>query len=116
MEQFGRSEKKKLTFFFTDFGIVGVVDISSIRLDIALEEIPAQVLRCSLFNLKPVFGKQGWNVTEQEGIFKKISECDYRVIVKDPGPPTQVELVYLSPVYRSLNRELVAQQLADFIK
>ena len=49
-------KKKEATVYCVDYGTLEIVDVTDIRLSVILTEQPVQVLRCSLFNLKPVDG------------------------------------------------------------
>ena len=92
---------KEIEVYFADFGIVDVVDISDIRLDIALEEKPVQVLRCSLWNqpkLSACCNTSIWCAAVDHNVMfqEEAVEGELAVTVKAAGPPLQVELFYKS--------------------
>lgn len=94
------------------------MDIQDIRLDIALEEKPVQILRCSLFNVKPVGSvHQKWNLEERIAIFKESIKSEFRVIVRAGGRALlQVTMVYSETNNsRSFNRVIVDKGLAEFV-
>lgn len=105
-----------MTVYFADYGTVDVVDIQDIRLDIALEEKPVQILRCSLFNVKPVgSANQEWNLADRIAIFKESVESEFRVIVRAGGRALlQVTMVFLGTNNsHSFNRLIVDRGLAE---
>lgn len=77
---------------FADYGTLNVVDINDIRLDLALEEKPAQVLHCSLYNLHQLDSDpaQEWRVEHVEDMCEAVLEREFQVVVKALGPPLQV--------------------------
>ncbi len=107
-------KEKKATVYSVDFGTLEIVDVTDIRLSVILTEKPIHILRCSLFNLKPVDGAQEWSPEVQSAIFGKALKCDYRVKIKAKGPPLQVAMVYKN-FPGTFNRELVDIKLAEFV-
>jgi len=103
--------------YFADCGIVGIIGINDIRMDIIMEEMPVQIMRCSLWNLKPSVGTKGWSSEEQKSILNEaLKSGEFLVNVKDAGPPIQVELAYKSePEFGSFNRKMVEKGLAVFV-
>ena len=81
-----------MTVFMADYGTTAVVDINHIRLDLALEEKPAQVLHCSLYNLDSQLenGSQKWDIEQVAAMREEVVEREFRVVVKGLGPPLQV--------------------------
>ncbi len=77
---------------FSDYGTYNVVDINDIRLDIALEEKPVQVLHCSLYNLNQLECDPGQELKADhvEEMREAVVEREFRVVVKALGPPLQV--------------------------
>ncbi len=60
-----------MKIYFADCGIVGIIGINDIRMDIIMEEMPVQIMRCSLWNLKPSVGTKGWSSEEQKSILNE---------------------------------------------
>ena len=90
---------KEIEIYFADFGIVDVVDISNIRLDIALEEKPVQVLRCAIWSphkSSACCSTSIWCTTGEHNVtfHEEAVEGVLAVTVKASGPPLQVELIY----------------------
>ena len=79
--------EKKATVYSVDYGTLEKVDVTDVRLSVILTEKPAHILRCSLFNLKPVDGAQEWSPEDQSSILGKAFECEYQVKIKAKGPP-----------------------------
>lgn len=106
-----------MKIYFADCGIVGVVGINDIRMDIILEELPVQILRCSLWNLKPSAVANTWSSEEQKSIYNEtFISAEFLVNVKDAGPPIQVELAYKSGlIFWSFNKRMVEKGLAVFV-
>ena len=109
-----------MTVYWTDYGTSKVVDIHNIRLDIELEDVPAQVLCCSLYNLKPVDCANEWSTEEQEAILHEATKkSEFRVTINGLGVGSpgilQVTLVdKIEPL--SFNEELVEEKLAEYVK
>jgi len=77
---------KEIEVYFADFGIVDVVDISDIRLEIALEKLSAccnTSIWCAAVEHNVMF--------QEEAV-----EGELAVTVKAAGSPLQVELLYKS--------------------
>jgi len=83
---------KVVTVLFSDYGTCNVVDINDIRLDIALEEKPVQVLHCSLYNLNQLECDPGqeWKADHVKEMREAVVEREFRVVVKALGLPLQV--------------------------
>ena len=107
---------KKVEVFFADYGVTDEVDIRDIRLNLLLCKKPVQVLRCSLFNVKPV-GEDAleWNFEHLDAIYAEAVDREFRVTVMSAGPPLQVEMVYSNSRLPSFNRDLVEKGLAEFV-
>ena len=107
---------KKVEVFFADYGITDEVDIRDIRLNLLLCKKPVQVVRCSLFNVKPV-GEDAlkWNFEHLDAIHAEAVGREFRVTVMDAGPPLQVEIVLSTFKFPSFNRDLVEKGLAEFV-
>lgn len=101
-----------MVVYCDDFGNMDVVDIKDIRLDIALQETPVQVLRCSLHNLQPVGGAPEWSNEQRNFIFKEAAKWTFRTVVKAPGP--QVMLMYRKN--SCFNTDVVHNRCADFVE
>ena len=86
------SKWEKVTLHFSDYGTCNVVDINDIRLDLALEEKPVQVLHCSLYKLNQLEADttQEWKVEHVEEMREAVMEREFRVVVKALAPPIQV--------------------------
>ena len=107
---------KKVEVFFSDYGITDEVDIRDIRLNLLLCKKPVQVMRCSLFNVKPVGeDAQEWNFEHLDAIHDKAVDREFSVTVMSAGPPLQVEMVYSNPRLSSFNRDLIENGLAEFV-
>ena len=107
---------KKVEVFFADYGITDEVDIRHIRLNLLLCKKPVQVLRCSLFNMKPV-GEDAldWNFEHLDAIHAEAVDREFRVTVMSAGPPLQVEMDYSNSRLSSFNRDLIENGLAEFV-
>ena len=105
---------KKVEVFFADYGITDEVDIRDIRLNLLLCKKPVQVVRCSLFNVKPV-GEDAlkWNFEHLDAIHAEAVGREFRVTVTDAGPPLQVEM--LDSFFSSFNKDLVMNGLAELV-
>jgi len=106
--------EKKVTVKFADYGYSKIIDLIDIRLDIALVEKPVQVLKCSLYNLKPPDGAAEWSTENQRAILFEATKCEFRVSIRKTGPPLQVTMIYKS-ASQSFNREMVERKLAECI-
>ena len=107
---------EKVEVFFADYGITDEVDFRHIRLNLLLCKKPVQVLRCSLFNMKPVGDiALEWNFEHLDAIFTEAVDREFRVIVMSAGPPLQVEIVLSTSRFPSFNRDLVEKGLAEFV-
>ena len=107
---------KKVEVFFSDYGITDEVDIRDIRLNLLLCKKPVQVMRCSLFNVKPVDEDAlKWNFEHLDAIHAEAVDREFSVTVMRAGPPLQVEMVYSTSRFFSFNRDLVVKELAEFI-
>ena len=107
---------EKVEVFFADYGITDEVDIRNIRLNLLLCKRPVQVMRSSLFNVKPVGeGALEWNFEHLDAIFTEAVDREFRVIVMSAGPPLQVEIVLSTSRFPSFNRDLVEKGLAEFV-
>jgi len=76
-----------VTVYLADYGIVDVVDINHIRLDLALEEKPVQVLHCSLFNMNHHLENeaQEFDIEQIAAMREEVVEREFRVVVKCVG-------------------------------
>lgn len=108
-----RSERAA-TVNFADYGYSKIVDLTDIRLDIALVEKPVQVLKCSLHNLKPPDAAEEWSPADQRAILFEATKCEFRVSIRKPGSPLQVTMIYKN-ASQSFNREMVERILAECI-
>ena len=107
---------KKVEVFFADYGITDEVDIRHIRLNLLLCKKPVQVMRCSLFNVKPVGeGALKWSFGHLNAIQAEAVDREFRVTVMSAGPPLQVEIVLSTFKFPSFNRDLVEKGLAEFV-
>jgi len=84
--------EKEVTVFMADYGTVDAVDIQDIRLDLALEEKPVQVLHCSLYNLNHQLDNEDKELDMKQVVSKRdeVVEREFRVTVKVLGPPLEV--------------------------
>ena len=105
--------EKKVTVKCVDYGYSKIVNLIDIRLDITLVEKPVQVLKCSLYNLKPPGGAEEWSTENQRAILFEATKCEFRVSIRKPGPPLQVTMIYKN-VSQSFNREMVERKLGVF--
>lgn len=104
--------------FFVDYGTLDAVDRRDIRLNIMLEDLPIQALRCVLHNIQPLVGdeparKSKWSIETLNTLHRWIVDNEYRVIVKGKGPPLQV---VLTTNRTSIGKEMVNTSMAEFIK
>lgn len=109
-------DNEKVEVYFADYGTTDLVDVCNIRLNLLLRKIPVQVVRCSLYNVKPV-GDDAlkWNLDQLSAFNLEAVGREFRVTVKSAGPPLQVEMVYSASRSRNFNRELVFKGLAEFV-
>jgi len=82
------------------------------------EKYKDQILRCSLFNVKPVDSAyQEWKLADRIAIFKESVESEFRVIVRAGGALLQVTMVFLGTNNsHSFNRLIVDRGLAEFVE
>jgi len=107
---------EKVEVFFADYGITDEVDIRDIRLNLLLCKKPVQVIRCSLFNVKPVGdGALKWSFGHLDAIQAEAVDREFRVTVMSAGPPLQVKMDYSNSRLSSFNRDLVVKGLAEFV-
>lgn len=101
--------------FYADWGTLDTVNKNDIRLDIDLEDVPVQAVRCTLYNLKPAGdASNGWEIDDLNKIHPRAVDKKFKVHVKAAGPPIQVVLFQLNG--RNFNKELVAENLAEFVE
>jgi len=103
--------------YFVDCGIVGIVNINDIRVDIILEDLPVQILRCSLWNLKPSGGAKKWSSEERKSMFNEcLKSTEFLFNVKNAGSTIQVELAFKSELeFVSFNKKMVGKGLVVFV-
>ena len=79
-----------------DYGTVDVVNTMDIRLNLAMEEKPIQVLRCALYNLNQQLeiGDQEFDMEHVAAMREEVVDREFKVVVKSLGP---VPLVMIYP-------------------
>ncbi len=88
---------EEVTVIFVDYGTLDAVDRRNIRLNIMLEELPIQAIRCVLHNVRPppssgAVETPKWPVATLNRLHVMIVEKEFRVRVKGRGPPLEVAL------------------------
>jgi len=75
-----------------DYGTVDVVDTLDIRLNLAMEEKPIQVLHCILYNLNQQLenGVDELDLEQVASMREEVADREFKVVVKSRGPPPQV--------------------------
>ena len=75
-----------------DYGTVDVVDTKDIRLNLAMEEKPIQVLHCILYNVNQQLenGAQELDKEYVAAMREEVVDREFKVVVKSIEPPPQV--------------------------
>lgn len=112
---------EEVEVIFVDYGTLDAVDRRNIRLNIMLEEIPIQAIRCVLHNVRPPPSSGAmetpweWPVATLNRLHKMIVDKEFRVRVKGRGPPLEVALTAEHSV--SIAKILVTEEkLAVYIQ
>jgi hypothetical protein len=108
-------EPNSVTVCFTDYGTTDFVPVTDIRKDIAFETVPSQVIRCSLFNLKPagcVDDSWTWPVKTLDDIHEYIVDTCCTVQVKKRSP---LEVCFVKEDGTDVAELLVSKGLAEYV-
>lgn len=103
--------------FFVDYGTLDSVDCRDIRLNIMLQDLPTQAIRCVLHNIQPPKAdrSEGLKVLKESTLTRlhcMIVEQEFQVKVEGRGPPIEVSLTVNR---KSVAKMLVEEKLAEFI-
>lgn len=90
---------------YVDYGNGEEVSLRDIRLNVMLEDIPMQALRCKIQNIKPVGGASSWDDKAISEIGKILVEKELPCRVMAVGPALSVVL--------GRGNNLIAQELVD---
>ena len=108
-------EPNSVTVRFTDYGTTDFVAVTDIRKDIAFETVPSQVIKCSLFNLKPagcVDDSGTWTVEALDDIHKVIVDTCCNVHVKKLSP---LQVCLVKEDGTDVAELLVSKGLAEYV-
>ena len=64
--------------------------------------------------MKPAGGAEEWGTVYQRDILFEAAKCEFRISVREPGPPPEVTMIYKN-VSQSFNREMIEKKLAECI-
>ena len=104
---------------FVDYGSLGWVDGRDIRLNIMLEEVPVQAIRCVLHNIRPLNiqhpprGRVKWPVETLNYLEELTVGKSFSVHVLSRGPPVEVSLINDQ---KCISAMLVKEKMAEYIR
>ena len=111
--------RTKVEVFFVDYGTRDEVDRYDIRLNIMLESIPIQTIKCTIHNIKVPGTKTNdateWPISTLDHLHQLIVDQTCRVIVHTQSPSANFVSLFLSSG-TCVAEYLVDKKLAEFIR
>ena len=110
-------DQGEVTVIFVDYGTKDSVDKHDVRLNIMLEEIPVQAIRCVLHNIRPPgvrepTGNLEWPLLNLNHLHSLIVDQEFRVRVKRRGSPIEVSL---KNECNSIAKLFVMNEMAEYL-
>ena len=111
-------DQGEVTVIFVDYGRKDSVDKHDVRLNIMLEEIPVQAIRCVLHNIRPPGGVREptgnleWPLLNLNHLHSLIVDQEFRVRVKRRGSPIEVSL---KNECNSIAKLFVMNEMAEYL-